>query len=386
MIISNWHRRAFHPGRQILEVLLLPLLLVGLPARSLTFNVIYDASVNALTNAAQVKTAFATATQTFQNMFTNPITINLTVYWGAIGPFSGGIFLGSSSSSLTFNTNYYAYNQWYFTYGEITNALMAARTSADDTNAVASLPGTDPVATNNWLMTLAEARALNLHASSDTNADGSIGFDATAAFTFDPANRAVPGKYDFIGVAEHEISEVMGRSYDLNYNGGAYIPYDLFRFTNSGGRSFGLTDRGVYFSVNKGVTALKYFYTNYTSGDLQDWLPGTVSDSFDASVYSGRQLNLSPADFTALDILGYNAPMPTNTFRASLRRTNSTVWLAFTNNAGATFSVLYSTNLMLAETNWTFLGNPTQTVAGHYQFTDLITTTNKTRFYRIRAP
>jgi hypothetical protein len=26
------------------------------------------------------------------------------------------------------------------------------------------------------------------------------------SFTFDPNNRAVPGKYDFIGIAEHEIS------------------------------------------------------------------------------------------------------------------------------------------------------------------------------------
>ena len=49
----------------------------------------------------------------------------------------------------------------------------------------------------------------------------------------------MPGKFDFIGVAEHEISEVLGRGYGLNLGGpGGNLPFDLFRFTNSGAQAF----------------------------------------------------------------------------------------------------------------------------------------------------
>ena len=348
------------------------------PGRGMTFNVTYDASVNALTNAAQVKTAFAAATQTLQNEFTNPITINIVVYWGSTGPFSGGIDLGASS------TEYYG----FYTYAQITNALQTLRSSLDDSNAVASLPGTDPVATNKWLVPLAEGRAMGLPgiARTDTNIDGSVGFAADVAYTFIATNRAVAGKYDFIGVAEHEITEVMGRGYDLNYNGGAYIPFDLFRVTNRGSRSFGLTDQGVYFSVDGGLTAVKYFYTNYNDGDLQDWLSSTPPDAYDAFCPWGEQLNLTPADFTALDILGYNAPMATFPLLARLQRTGSLAQISFTNTTGATFSVLYNTKVTAALTNWAFLGMATQTTAGHFLFTDPGAGTNKTGFYRIRSP
>src|SRR5207248_2414981 len=117
--------------------------------------------------------------------------------------------------------------------------------------------------------------------------DGEIGFSTNVSFTFDPNNRSVPGKFDFIGVAQHELTEVMGRcTFDLTTH---YVPYDLFRFTNSGVRSLDVNSTtNAYFSIDNGLTALKTFYSNRFVGDVQDWKSSGVPDSFDALSSSGH--------------------------------------------------------------------------------------------------
>ena len=45
----------------------------------------------------------------------------------------------------------------------------------------------------------------------DLSNDGTFTFGGGFSYTYDPNNRAVAGKFDFIGVAMHEISEIMGR-------------------------------------------------------------------------------------------------------------------------------------------------------------------------------
>jgi hypothetical protein len=378
--------------RSALFCSLMGLFFGGAPAaRALTFNVSYDSSVTSLTNAAQVEAAFNYATAVITNTFTNQITIYLGVYWGATGPFTNGVGLGSSSANLV-GTNA---GDYLFSYAEITNALHSLRNSADDSNSVASLTANDPLGTNQWWLPMAEARALRCFPATGTNntsagwtgLDGEVGF-GNYTYTFSPTNRAVPGAYDFIAVAEHEITEVMGRTAGLNrFGDGLYLPFDLFRYTNSSGRSTNVNNLGVYFSVNKGTTALKMFYTNENFGDIQDWLGSSQPDAYDAFAPTGSSGMLSPADFTALDVLGYNSPLPTtNIVIASFARTNGGVQIGFTNTPGATFSVLYSTNLALAITNWTFLGNPTQGTSGHFYYVDTLYPSGHSRFYRVRAP
>jgi len=58
----------------------------------------------------------------------------------------------------------------------------------------------------------------------------------------------------------------------------------------------------------------------------------------------------------------------------------------FTNAPAADFTVLTATNVSLALTNWTVLGEVQQVGPGQYQFTDPQAATNRVRFYRVRSP
>ena len=196
-----------------------------------------------------------------------------------------------------------------------------------------------------------------------------------------PTNRSVAGKFDFISVAQHEISEVLGRTVGLNIGGNGYVPYDLFRYTN-GVRTLNVNSTNVYFSVDNGLTSLKTFNSPLNGGDIQDWATSNPDDSYDAFLTIGHEGLLSSADLTALDILGYKLNFQVPKLTGS-RLTNGTFRLTFTNVTGLNFSILASTNIAAVVTNWTVLGAPVESpAAGQYQFTDSIT--NKMRFYRVR--
>jgi hypothetical protein len=139
--------------------------------------------------------------------------------------------------------------------------------------------------------------------------DGTFNFGGGQQWTYDPNNRNVAGKFDFIGVAMHEYSEIMGRTSVMGDTLGTGIPnycaFDLFHYTGAGTR--GLSNGpGRSFSFNNGTTLLIAFNDNAANGgDLQDWA-GPAPDSFNAAGPPNEQDDLTPVDLQTMDVIGYD--------------------------------------------------------------------------------
>jgi hypothetical protein len=263
----------------------------------LIINPIFDPSMN-----AQQQAAVNYVIGEYEHLYTNNITLNINFSMGQTG-------LGESES----------YFEDGFTYAQVKAALTAeALANPTDTikqAAVASLPGTNPAPSNNFAVTTAQAKALGLDESYH-GLDGYVIFSNAVSYTYDPNNRGVAGEYDFLGVAEHEISEVMGRDALLGYdfgdgNGPSYEENDLFRFTAPGVRSFAYdvpNYPGVYLSVDNGVTDTVNFWSQ--SLDNDDYRGDNPADPYNQYAGEGQAHALTYADTVNMDELGYNLATP----------------------------------------------------------------------------
>ena len=271
-------------------LLFLLLLASAVPGNAITFNNTWDPSISTYLPAADVpkfQAAVIYAEQQFQNVFTDAITINLT--------FKVRRGTGTLGASLaTFLPT---------TYPEVKAALTASAVSTVDHSSVASLPVNDPAGPGGWSLPSAEAKALGLFAANDPGLDGTIYFGGGNPYTYDPTNRKVAGKYDFIGIALHEISEVMGRNSNLDSFPVGAAPFDLFRYTARGVLNLDPNAVNVYFSVDGGATSLHVFNSN-PSGDIMDWA-GPAPDAFNAFGPTNEQDDMLPWDITVMDVIGY---------------------------------------------------------------------------------
>ena len=295
-------------------VILLAILVLGVrTASALTINLTYDPDstfTGAGLSAADIvnmKAAASYAASQFTDNFTDSVNVNIKVT-----AVSGRMTLGSSNTSLVSVSSYAA----------LRGAVSTDSTTADDATVLSaggSLPSTDPIGSAHmYLVTRAEAKALRLRAD-DFTIDGTFTFGGGFSYTYDPANRAVSGKMDFIGVAMHEFSEIMGRIPLMgeNLSGSPdYMLMDLFHYTGAGVRGLN-NGAGRFFSINNGTTLLKAFnFPNGNGSDPQDWASGT-NDCFNAFASSSVKNDLTPVDLRVMDVIGYDfasgSPTPTPT-------------------------------------------------------------------------
>jgi hypothetical protein len=263
---------------------------LAIPASALVINATYLSSVTSLSYASQIEAATNYVISEYESLYSNNITLNIDVNAGTTG-------LGGSSTNLQFSS-----------YSAIRGKLAGLNSSSDQTTAAGYVPGSDPTGSSQWLVPNAEDKALGL--GSPGGIDGTFTFNENQNYTFDPFNRGVGGDYDFIGVEEHEFSEIMGRISGLGGTFGtgkaSYLPFDLYRFTSPGVRNL-TNGNNIYFSYNGGNTNLKYYnYPNGNGSDPQDWLT-TVPDSYNAFGGTGAQEALSDVDLNVMHVLGYNS-------------------------------------------------------------------------------
>ena len=273
---------------------------------NLSIDLIWDSSVAGA--PAGFMTAVETAAKALVADFStaHKVELYIDVGWGEIaGQAMAANALGESES-----------NGYLVNYSTLSGLL----TTHGDTLAASN----EPIATTQFFVPVAEARALGLSGatSSASSPDGYVGFSTLAKTGYSwqyNAAGTLSTQFNLQAVVEHELTEVMGRismEGTTTYNGHkTYTPLDLFDFSSQGKLS--LSNAGGYFSNNNGLTPQGTFNdAKLYGGDIADWasynavtesntLPAGEEDPFDAYSSPGYNLTLSPDDLLVMVTLGY---------------------------------------------------------------------------------
>jgi len=267
-------------------------------AGGLQFDLIWDSSV------AQAPSGFESsiiaAAKYYTTLFSNPEIINIHVGYGEVGGSRMGSGALGESESYGYLTNY----------ATVDTALQHdASSSTYQTSADATLTSTDPTHGNQFFVTSSEAKTLGLISGNSTSVDGFIGLGSNYSMDYATnvaGNKIGTNQFDAVAIAEHEISEVMGR---IGVEGAMIngkptdTPLDLFRYTGSGVRD--LTPTTAYLSINGGFTSLGLYNNPTNGGDAADWASSVVNDAYDAFTSAGKLEVVSASDVIEESLLGY---------------------------------------------------------------------------------
>jgi hypothetical protein len=255
----------------------------------LTIVPTFGSTVTSSPLAAQIESAFNYAIGQFEAEYSDPVTVDVNVAYTGSG-------LGQSNQSV-----------FCYPYATLKDALKANETTPDQITSAQDVPATDPSGGSSWCDSIAELMAIGILPANCFSTPTCSPYVPTITFgvqpyTFDPSHRSVAGEYDFIGVAEHEMSEVLGRIPGLG--SGFYLLNDLFRYTAPGVRNLTAYTPGAYLSINSGTTNLVPFNT-VAGADPQDYASASP-DSFNAFGSPGVTDPLTMAGITNVDVLGYH--------------------------------------------------------------------------------
>ncbi len=259
-------------------------------AGGLQIDLIWDSSVASA--PAGFQQAIITAAQYLTSLSSTAAVLNIQIGYGEVGgtAMSSGA-LGESQS-----------------YGYLTSYATVVNALAHDNYPVVTASNAPTGA--QFFVTSAEAKAMGLISATSSSVDGFIGL--SSSYPLDYSTSGAPAgssSYGAVGIAEHELSEVMGRiGMEGRIINGApsYTPLDLFNYASAG--RLELSGSGGYFSVNGGSTALGTYNNNTANGgDIADWASGygpVQNDAFNAYTAPGPT-TVSSADVQEIAALGY---------------------------------------------------------------------------------
>ncbi len=261
-------------------------------------NIVIEYDSSAANAPAGFKTAVQAAVAYYDSLITTNITVPIVFSYGEIeGQSLSSGALGESDG-----------NGYFLTYSQVKADLVKTATSAADIAAVLALPATDPTHGGTYWVTDAQAKAFGITGNPNfiDPEDGFVGLTSKYPLNFSASNSSVAGEYSAVGILEHEISEVMGRTSGLGTwtdNGTpVYTPLDLFRYASPGVRD--LTGTGsAYFSVT-GQTLLDPYNSVASGADPGDWGPSVYGDSYGYGS-AGQAGVVTSVDQLEMDVLGY---------------------------------------------------------------------------------
>lgn len=312
-------------------------------AQALAFNFTFTASTT-----LEQQQAFIAAGQHWSTLFSDPVTLDLTV---GVEPLGTGVLASAGSRRAS------------YTYANYLGALSGDASSADDTTAVGFLPAgssfgmlinrtsdnpngagsatpyLDTTGANNTTinLTTANAKALGLNPGTGvvgactSTCDASIRFGTAFSWDYDRSDGIDANSYDFVGIAAHEIGHALGfvsgvDILDINSTGSFFLAnqftfvnsLDLYRYSAlslaSGVIDFSADTRPKFFTFDGGATIGPEFSLGRTWGDGQQashWKDNRAIGIMDPTASRGELLNITPYDVQALDVIGWSlSPIP----------------------------------------------------------------------------
>ncbi|MGA2542364.1 MAG: NF038122 family metalloprotease [Verrucomicrobiota bacterium] len=354
----------FHPSPSLLKpdwraigpalLLAVALFAFATPARALIIIPVWDSSITNDPNAATIQGTINMAIQFYEARFADPITVSITFQKESIG-------LGTSFSFFA-----------AIPYTQFLANLQRDATTTNDAIALAHLPPgpNNPVTGDaNIKVKTANLKALGITGYEPPNGiDGAISLN-TSIMNLTRAN-INPDYYDLLGVAEHEIDEVLGLGSDLAATNDPF-PQDLFRYSSTGARTFTTDGDDAWFSLDG--TNLLVRFNQQPDGDYGDWWsndgqPHTprVQDAF----FTPGATPHPTVELIALDVQGYDLIPPPQPGIVNITLSGANLVLNGANGlATATYCLLTTTNLALPVNQWSSVATNVLTANGNFSFT-----------------
>jgi hypothetical protein len=340
----------FTSKTSLLTCAILSAMLATSSVNATTIALDYEPSQFADAKGQQALAGFQEAATFWESMFTDSVTVNLTIAFDSLGE---GILGGASSTRTVQSYHNTAFqlindatsvadviatdNLQCATQGEAFCGITFLDTEQDVNGNDITVHDEDGSDDNFYLdITQANAKALgfttDLYGNAFTGTDAYITFSNTFAFDFDPTDGIDLDKWDFVGVAIHEIGHALGfvsgvdlydryndndndpnYAYDLD-NYAIASTLDLFRYSEESYQvSAGVKDfragGNSYFSIDGGETNYAPMSTGTVTGDgrqASHWKDHLDIGALDPTAAPGEFVDVTGYDLLAFDAIGWD--------------------------------------------------------------------------------